>query len=235
MRFTPSQPQIDSIMSYAAARQPIEACGVIANGAFIPVTNKATDIDAFVMDMREFLALKKTGMAISAIVHSHVYAPPIPSPGDLAMCEATGLPWLIVGWPTGKFKVIEPSGYRAPLIGRAWAWGTHDCFGLVRDALKEMAGVEIQDFNRDWMWWEKGENIIEQQYESAGFIPVTGVWKHCDVIGMRIRSPVVNHVGIFLKPDVILHQLMGRPSVREIYGGVYLSATTLHLRHRELV
>lgn len=235
MTWQPSEEVIAAALKHAEACQPLESCGVVAGGSFFPVTNRATDFDTFVMDMREYLAIAKT-LSIEAIVHSHVYAQPQASEGDRAMCEATGKPWLIVSWPLGNHAVIEPCGYRAPLVGREWSWGTHDCFGLIRDGFKDYAGIEIPDFNREWMWWENGLDIIAEQFEGAGFVRVSDEWRHCDIIGMRIwPSKVVNHLGLFLYPDVILHQMLGRLSVREVYGGVYQMATVLHLRHRELV
>jgi hypothetical protein len=55
------------------------------------------------------------------------------------------------------------------------------------------------------------------------------------VFGMQIGAPVVNHLGIFLEPDILLHQLEDKLSVREIYGGVYQRATVLHLRHERML
>jgi proteasome lid subunit RPN8/RPN11 len=226
---------IEAALAHAEECQPLESCGVVADGEFFPITNRATDYDTFVMDMKEYLALAKEHV-IEAIVHSHVYGPPIASDADRAMCESTGKPWLIVSWPLGNYAVIEPSGWRAPLIGRKWAWGTHDCFGLIRDGLKDYAGLDLPDFDRRWLWWERGEDIITQQFKDAGFVEVNDEWRHCDVIGMRIwPSKVVNHLGLFLHPDVMLHQMLGRLSVREVYGGVYQQATVLHLRHETLL
>lgn len=236
MTWAPSETVLAAAQAHAAACQPIESCGVVADGSFRPVPNKATQHDTFVMDMRCYLAIERAAQDVEAIVHSHVYGPPLASDADRAMCEVVGKPWLIVSWPTGQHAVIEPCGFRAPLVGRKWAWGTHDCFGLLRDGFFEYTGILLPDFNRDWLWWERGENIIADQFEDAGFVAVDDAWRHCDVICMRIwPSKVVNHVGLFLAPDVILHQLMGRNSVREVYGGVYLSATMLHLRHRDLL
>lgn len=233
--FQPTNHQIAAALLHAADCEPLEACGVIADGQYFPLTNKATEHDAFVMDMRGFMAIK-ANHTIEAIVHSHVYLPPSPSDGDRAMCEKIGLPWLIVSWPLGRWEVLEPSGYRAPLVGRKWAWGTHDCFGLIRDGLHDHAGLDIPDFPRDWWWWNDGQNIIADQFEQAGFVrlPSGSRPKHCDVLGMRIRSPVVNHLGLFLEPDVILHQMLGRLSVREVYGGFLAQVTELHLRHKSL-
>ncbi len=232
--FQPTHDMIAAALKHAEACQPLESCGVVANGEFVPVANKATRYDTFVMDMHAYCALAREH-DIEAIVHSHVYALPTASDADRAMCEATGKPWLIVAWPLGTHAVIEPSGFRAPLIGRKWAWGTHDCFGCIRDGLHDYAGLDIADFERRWKWWEEGENIIVEQFAEAGFDVVDDEWRHCDVIGMRIwPSRVVNHLGLFLYPDVILHHPLGKLSVREVYGGVWQQATELHLRHRAL-
>lgn len=235
MTWAPSEKIVADALAHAASCQPLESCGVVVNGGFHPIPNHATEYDTFVMDMPAYVAAAKTGK-IEAIVHSHVYAPPQASDGDRAMCEATGLPWLIVAWPVGNHAVIEPNGYRAPLVGRKWAWGTHDCFGLIRDGFKDYSGIDMPDFNREWLWWDNGGNIIADQFAEAGFVAVSDDWRHCDVIGMQIwPSKVVNHLGLFLYPDVILHQMLGRLSVREVYGGLYAQATVLHLRHRDLL
>jgi proteasome lid subunit RPN8/RPN11 len=235
MTWTPTEQHIADALKHAAACDPLECCGVIADGVFMPITNNATDFDTFVMNMTEYLAIAKTHQ-IDAIVHSHIYAPPIPSEADKAMCEATGKPWLIISHPNGKWTVTEPSGYKAPLVGRQWAYGAHDCYGCVRDGFAFFSGVTIPDFPRDWLWWDNGENIIVEQFAEAGFREVSGEWRHCDVIGMQIwPAKVVNHLGLFVHPDIMLHHMFGRLSAREVYGGVYAMATVLHLRHEKFL
>ena len=235
-RFEPSIGALSAALLHAQESNPLEACGVIADGDYYPLINKATDHDTFVMDERGYIEVASEH-TVEAICHSHVYQPPVASDGDRAMCEKLGLPWLIMSWPTGKYSVIRPSGFRAPLVGRQWAWGTHDCFGLIKDGFEDYAGIRLPDFQRDWMWWNSGQNLIAEQYEQAGFVrlPQDGIPQHCDLIGMQINAPVVNHLGLFLHPDVILHQMMGRLSVRETYGGMYAHCTVLHLRHKNFM
>ena len=232
----PTQEQIDAALAHAGACEPLECCGVIAGGKYWPLRNTATRHDAFVMDRRG-LAEVSSMARIEAVVHSHVYQQPTASEGDRAMCEKTGLPWLIVSWPLGTHLVIEPCGYRAPLVGRQWAWGSHDCWGLVRDALKDFAGIDMPDFERDWEWWKNGGNTVNECWPKAGFVqmPDGEPLRHLDMIGMKLHAPVVNHLGVFLAPDILLHQQLGRLSVREPYGGLWLRCTVLHLRHGALL
>ena len=235
MTWRPDPGHIDAALHHAAATQPLECCGVIAGGRYWPLENHATDHDSFNMDMRGYVAIARRE-TIQAIVHSHINQSPHPSEADRAMCEKLGLPWLIVSWPSGDHAVVSPSGWRAPLIGRQWVWNSQDCLSLVRDALWAKAGLSIPDFDRDWNWWKDGDDLIQWHFRDAGFLvmPVGTPPKHCDVFGMQIGAPVVNHLALFLEPDRILHQLMGRLSQRQLYDGFFQKATRLHLRHEAL-
>jgi proteasome lid subunit RPN8/RPN11 len=186
------------------------------------------------MDMRGYIAIEREHR-VEAIVHSHVGWTPHPSDADRAMCEKIGKPWLIVSVPSGAWTVVEPSGWHAPLVGRSWVWGCQDCLAVVRDGLREHAGIVVPDFDRAWEFWKDGQDLIARQFESTGFraLPAGTPPKHCDVFGIQMPgSPVVNHLALFLAPDLILHQLVGRPSRRELYDGRWQGLTMLHLRHR---
>lgn len=235
--YSPPQTVIDAALDHARSEAPRECCGVVLGGTYHPMVNKALDDNLFQMDGQAYRALDASG-AVEAIVHSHVYLQPIASDADRASCEATGKPWVIVSWPLGTYAVIEPSGFRAPLLGREWAWGVHDCFGLVRDGLAEYAGIHIPNFDRDWKFWTDARNdLIERQFEDAGFARLAPGSKpqQCDVLGMRVHGKVVNHLALFLEPDRILHQMSGRQSTVDVYGGTYQQLTELHLRHRQLM
>jgi len=225
--------QLADIHRAAEARQPAEMCGVIADGRFIEIRNQVDTVGHFIMDPRDYIA-KTKGLKVEAIVHSHVYEQPLASDADRTGCEQTGVPWVIFSWPNATYSVVEPCGYMAPLVGRNWAHGTHDCYGLLVDAFKSYAGLVLPHFDRSVEWWKHGGNIIAEQFAQAGFEQVSDDPRHLDVMVMQIRSPVPNHIGIFLQPDVILHQLSGRLSRRDVYGGMFATSTVLHLRHKEL-
>jgi proteasome lid subunit RPN8/RPN11 len=230
--WAPQPNVVAAALDHAAACVPKESCGVVADGAYWPLDNRATEFDSFIMDRRGYCRID-AAHRVEAIVHSHVLLPPIASEADCAMCEKLGLPWLIVSHPGGRWTVIEPAGWQAPLIGRQWAWGTQDCYGLVRDGLRAFTGIALPDFPRDWQWWKDGGDMIAEHFAPSGFRPMPEETppQHCDVMAMRIRSPVANHLALFQAPDRILHQMLGRLSVRELYDGFYQDATVLHLRH----
>lgn len=232
----PAASAVRAALAHAGQSAPAECCGVIVEGAYVPLENRATRFDSFVMDMRGFIAATRASPA-EAIVHSHVGAPPQPSPADRAMCEKLGLPWLIISWPSGAWQVVEPCGFAAPLTGRTFAHGVHDCFSIIRDGLQRYAGIGIPDYERDWNWWNDGADLIAGQFAAAGFtlLPPGTPPKHCDVFGMRTPgAPVVNHLALFIAPDLILHQPAGRLSRQQLYDGAYQRMTALHLRHGAL-
>jgi proteasome lid subunit RPN8/RPN11 len=236
MTWRPTEPQLADALVHAERSAPRESCGVIAGNFYRPVENRATEHDSFVMDMRRYCEIARREK-IEAIVHSHVDLPPFPSEADRTICEKLGLPWLIVSWPSSQWQVIEPCGFSAPLVGRHWAWGAQDCLAIIRDGLKHHAGIAVPDFDRDWNFWKRGEDLIARHFREAGFValPENTPPKHCDVFGMQMPgSPVVNHLALFLAPDLILHQLMGQLSRRQLYDGFFQRSTVLHLRHEAL-
>lgn len=238
MTFEVTQDQIDSILEWSETKVPYEACGVIADGKFWPCNNLMHGrINSFILDPKDYLAIAKH-FKVEAIVHTHVEIPPAASDPDRTGCEKIQLPYVIVSWPTGQYCVIEPCGYIAPLEGRVWGYGTHDCLALVRDALKIYGNIDMPDYDREeWEWWKKGGNYLEERFEQAGFVrmPQGTIPRQLDVFGIMLNSKVVNHLAVFLEPDTMLHQLQEQMSVKQQYGGVYQKATKLHLRHKSMV
>jgi proteasome lid subunit RPN8/RPN11 len=233
MSWRPTPDHVVDALAHARRAAPAECCGAIAGGFYRPLANLATEHDSFVMDMRGFIAATRQHRA-EAIVHSHVDHLPTPSEADRAMCEKLGLPWLIVSHPSGTWTVIEPCGWKAPLVGRQWAWGTQDCFGIVRDGLKTFAGIAIPDFGHDWNFWKEGGDPVGAHFAEAGFrvLPPGTPPRHCDVLGMKMPgSPVVSHLALFLEPDIILHQMAGRLSRRDLFDGLFQKLTFRHFRH----
>lgn len=234
MMIEPSVLQL--IKDHAGRDMPREACGVIivykGKQRYIPCANLSDEQEHFLMDPLDYAKAEDQGDII-VIVHSHPYTPPMPSEADRAGIESSGLPWLILNTVSGEHTITGPSGYVAPLYGRQFVHGIHDCYGLARDLYKQELGLEIPDFFRQPEWWHKGEDLLTQNLESAGFqvVPTTALREYDGVI-MQISASVPNHVGVYLPGNQLAHHFSGRLSTRDVYGYFWRDHTVKVVRHR---
>jgi proteasome lid subunit RPN8/RPN11 len=252
-----------AIERHALADYPREACGLLlavrGREHYRPCRNLAEGTGQFRLAADDWAAAEDAG-EILAVVHSHPDAPVTPSQADRVACEATGVPWYIVGvradTATGSAPRIDglhrftPTGWRAPLVGRAFFHGVLDCYALVRDYFARERGITLPDFERRDDWWLQGDDLYMRHFAEAGFAPLPqgAPLRPSDVILMQVRpSPQANHAAVFLgdsilaeAPDLhplagaMLHHLYGRLSERAVYGGHWLECTRLVIRHREL-
>ena len=140
---------------------------------------------------------------VVAIVHSHPDATSRPSPHDLAMCEASGLPWHILSWPEGDLRTIAPQS-NIPLLGRPFVHGAWDCWQVCADWYQREWGLEFERFAREDGWWEQvdGPSLYEQHFQAAGFCPVDQ--PRGDMIVFEVgRTQHPNHA-IYLGTDAAL-------------------------------
>lgn len=242
-----------AVQAHAAAEYPRECCGlIIANGRrhrYIACENTAAEPgEEFRISPDQYAAAEDQGEVIG-IVHSHPDATSRPSPRDLAMCEATGLPWHILSWPEGDLRSITPTGH-TPLLGRPFVHGAWDCWQVCADWYRREWRLEFPAYIREEGWWERadGPSLYEQAYEEAGFYQVSQP-ERGDMIVMAVgRTAHPNHAGIYLGSDAqlageqaqvygpgpfLLHHLFGRPSEVIVFGGPWLDRTRLVLRHQK--
>lgn len=225
-----------AIFDHAAREVPREACGLVlvkgGRASYHPCRNLAQSNDQFVLAPEDYAHAEECG-DIVAIVHSHPNASANPSQADRVACEASGLPWHIVGIPSGVWAYIEPCGYLAPLVGREWAHGVLDCYSLIRDWYRIERGIELRDFHRDDEWWTRGENLYLDNFQQAGFRRLADGedLQVGDGILMQVLSNVPNHAAVYLGDGIILHHLHGRLSSRDVYGGYWLKHTALVVRY----
>ncbi|MGZ3743535.1 MAG: C40 family peptidase [Pseudobdellovibrionaceae bacterium] len=234
-----NQENRDKFLAHARTVIPKEACGllIIEKGreTLVICKNISAYDQQFIIDPIDFVMAEDRGEVI-AVVHSHPMNSPQPSQADKVSCGQTNLKWHIVGALTGDWVTIEPTAYKAPLIGREWCHGLLDCYSLIRDYYKEELNIEIPDYDRDFEWWAKGKNLYEENFKNAGFVevPFEKIRRH-DVILMQILSPVINHGGIYLGGDQFLHHVHNRLSSRDVYGGYWFKHSIKIVRHRSLM
>ena len=225
-------------LQHALAEAPQEACGlvVVIKGRehYRPCKNLATDQNFFVLDPQDYADAEDAG-EIVAVFHSHPQSPAQASQADLVACEKSGLEWYICNPGTGLWCKFSPTGYQQPLIGRQWVWGVSDCWTLARDWYKEAWDLTLPDWKRPTTMLEFYEApMFESCYEEAGFIDM-GIQspEEGDLIFMSIDgSRGLNHVGVYVGEQRLLHHLCNRLSSRDIWGGYYQKACGLIVRHR---
>lgn len=244
---------LSAMAAHATAQYPKEACGlVLAIGRkqkYFPCRNTATEPnEEFRIDPEEYATAEDIGEVIG-ICHSHPDATSRPSPRDLAMCEATAMPWHIISWPEGDLRTVVPTG-SVPLLTRPFVHGAWDCWAICAEWYQREWGLEFEAFQRADGWWESKDNasLYEANYEAAGFYKVDQP-RRGDMIVMEVgRTVFPNHAGIYLGADpalpgeesntfgsgpFLLHHLYGRPSEIIVFGGPWYDRTRLILRHKD--
>lgn len=224
-------------IEHAKMAYPREACGllVIRKGreVYFPCRNIGVGTDQFVIHPEDYAQAYAEG-EIVGVVHSHPNLPPTPSQADLVACEASGLPWHIVGIPNEIWVSIKPTGYVAPLVGRVWSHGVLDCYSLIQDWFQANRGMMLPSFPRFDEWWKRGENLYLDNFASVGFVAIDAADLEAgDCFLMQVASPVPNHAAVYLGDGLILHHLQGRLSSRDVYGGYWKKITTHTLRYIE--
>ena len=217
---------------------PSEVCGLVVvikgRKRYIKCKNVAANTyDHFIIDPIDYADAEDKG-TIFGVFHSHPYQTPFPSSADKTACEISKKVWYIYGGALGQWHEFEPSGYKAPLIGRHYAFGVHDCWTLVKDYY-ESVGINL----RDWKRPRDPDSFRENPYFDKCFVD-TGFrelnsdeeLEHGDSILMAINSRGLNHVGVFLLPQqMILHHIEGRLSSKDFYGEWLVKCTGKRLRY----
>ena len=226
-----------AIMAHAEAEFPRECCGVVAQKSrvekYFPCRNiTALPEEQFELSPEDYATAEDWG-TITAIVHSHPGdgATTQPSELDMLQCDAHGIPWVIASWPEGDIRTIMPRGER-PLEGRAFVLGHADCWSLVMDWHRQQ-GIELKNYSIDRLWWEKGENLYMDNWYAEGFREVSEP-RPGDMVMMQVSASVVNHAGILLEGNQLLHHLYGQLSCKTPYGGYLRDRTIKIVRHKDL-
>ncbi|WP_153135182.1 C40 family peptidase [Paraburkholderia agricolaris] len=240
----------NAIAEHALAEYPRECCGLLvlkgAHEVYVPCRNIAPKpTDDFKLAPEDYARAEDMGR-IAAVVHSHPGASARPSGADRKMCEQSGIDkWVIVSLGVqgdGSIALDDwfefgPTGYVAPLIGRQFVHGVHDCYDLIRSYYQLERGVMLPDFERPDNWWDDGvSNLYLDNFDKAGFVDMgqDAEIEVGDVLLMQIRSKngAPNHAGVYLGDNVLLHHMYGQLSGRTVWGGMWAHCLRTVLRYR---
>lgn len=236
---------------HAISEFPNEACGfILKDGAFFPCKNISPEPrNNFIVDEDEEVYER----GIVAFLHSHtpgepdergIVQPvaPYPSKADMQSQMDCAYPW---GISVCDGEVVTAPLWfgdqvkKRPLIGRVFVHGIWDCYSLVRDWHMEEHGIILPDYARDYLWWgtdeEPGEDMYEKYFKEAGFNrvyrdngPLVG-----DCFICRIKSPVLNHAGVYIGDSHLLHHVTGYLSMRSPVSRWHSKLDFL-VRHKDL-
>lgn len=252
----PTTAMIAEIQKQAILAFPKEACGLIIkmprNKMKVVTCRNTSEMPEhfFVMEPADIIAAEEMGESV-AIWHSHTMTGNNASEADMAGCEATELPWLIiavrpadeaiegVNWHVSDLNVITPSGFEMPYLERPYVFGVFDCWLLCRDYLKREYGVALDVLPELHVprWWEGDVDILGDNYKSQGLVRLEEETepKPGDIFFMQFGRKFPNHCAVYIGDDMIIHHQQDRLSCRAIYGGSFAKHTTHHLRHKDLM
>jgi proteasome lid subunit RPN8/RPN11 len=229
----------DDALKHAKAEDPRESCGllVIVKGKekYWPCENLAVNPkDQFILNPINWAEAEDKGGEIIGVIHSHPTTSPQLSDADKTACEQSNLKWYVVQPNLEKWVEYDPCGYKAPLIGRTWVWGVQDCWSLCRDYYKEELGIELVDWDRpndpnDFI----KRPMFDACFEATGFreLKPDEDLKKGDLLLMSISSTGLNHIGVYLGQQILLHHLQNRLSSRDLLDEWLLNCVGRRIRY----
>lgn len=254
----------DDAKAHARAQFPKESCGVIAGGVYYELKNVADhpstheednehcdcQLCSFRIDPAAYAPFAAGSAGeLQFIVHSHPNGPFYPSRADMESQAQTNVPWAILA--LDEERVGNPIMWGddlpiAPLVGREFMHGVHDCYSLIRDAYRlgkdELAKqnvldwpfepLKLMDMPRQDSWWDGDADLYMENFVKAGFRQITvDEARPGDVFLMKIRSSKFNHGGLLINDGLVLHHLPSRLSRREP-AGLWGRQAGVWLRHQ---
>ena len=234
---------IKQAIEHAKTKCPEEMCGLIGvlkgKIKYIECDNISEEKEKYFVINPIDYANAEDKMEITHIVHSHPNVNPEPSQADLVAIEKGDLPWVIVNPRTGQHTITEPSGYLAPMVGREFSFGILDCYSIIKDHYESELDIDMPDPVRTDKFWERGENLYVDNFESAGFKRVKFDSVHDlkvnDIVIMMAASSIPNHAAVYLGNGKMIHHVQGRLSSIDMYGGYWLKHTWGIVRHEDFL
>lgn len=210
---------------HAEEQYPLESCGYYRRSddtiSYVPCRNAHDEPEeAYEIDDADFARDFAAGR-VAAVIHSHPEGPEYPTSDDMASCEELDVPYVIIPVfqktssdgdviaADRSFTLGDPDV--PELIGRPFRHGVTDCYSLIKDWYLLERNVRLPEYPRDWAWWDGDEDLYTMFFAEAGFRPLRSgeIPREGDVFLACVRSKRINHGGIYLGNDLILHHTTG--------------------------
>lgn len=214
------QAEIDKWNEHCLKCYPEEACAIVVKGKVKPMKNVAENpLETFTIDLKQYFKYKDT---LEGVIHSHPYKLSdkangdrrVPSDSDLKGQYNTAVWWGISATEGEGVSDILWYGFDSglPYEGREFIYNVYDCFELVKDYYTREYNHTMNQYIRQWDWFVT-QNLFEENFEREGFkeVSIDDIQKD-DVVMMDIKSDTINHIGVYLGDDQILHHLANRLS-----------------------
>jgi proteasome lid subunit RPN8/RPN11 len=217
---SPQRPAAWTDAAHEAAKQhtadayPQEAVGIVEGGQYVRLDNRSTDPTKDVaLSDEDLLRVAKA----EVFFHSHPDGVGSPSASDMRYQMQLAIPFVVMCWPLYDVFWWGDQLTPAPLIGRGFRHGVHDCYSLLRDYYVEKFGVRLIDEPRDWNWWDdkQGLDLYRQHFDAAGFrvIDKREATQVGDGLLMSFNYRVPMHGAVVWDNDLILHHPAGMKPV----------------------
>jgi proteasome lid subunit RPN8/RPN11 len=198
--------------AHTAEVYPAEAVGIVVGGAYQRLDNHSSTPTKDVLLDDEAL-LRVAGAEL--FFHSHPDGLGCPSESDMAYQEQLDIPFVVMVWPLYDVFWWGDTLEGAPLLGRGFRHGVHDCYSLLRDYYWLERKVRLPDQPRDWNWWDPKygahRDLYRDYFDAAGFerIPVNAATEPGDGIMLAFNYKVPMHGMVVWDRELLLHHPAG--------------------------
>jgi cell wall-associated NlpC family hydrolase len=207
---------------------PNEAAGMVWEGQYVRLENRSTTpTDDVVLSDADLVAVSDADV----FFHSHPDGLPCPSASDMIYQQQLGIPFVITTWPVPDFFAFGDGLPKAPLLGRAFRHGVHDCYSLMRDWYLERHGdMGFPDQPRDWEWWRgKNKNLYMDGFTALGFESISPqeAIEPGDVLLFNMLFTMPMHGAVVVDRHLLMHHGAGQRA----YDRTRLSVMVPRLRY----
>lgn len=233
---------------HAVMEFPYESCGLVIGGKYYPCKNVAKEKkNSFSISKEEYMSKVAQFGDVELVVHSHPGGKDYPSRSDMVSQASTNTPFVIISTNGDVASLACQWGDTLPitdLIGRPFMHGVSDCYSLIRDIYRmgkdecakqsilwPLESIILPEVPRDDAWWELGKDLYADNFSKFGFEQVFDP-KPGDIFLIKLKSDKLNHGGVLLSDNQILHHLPTRPSRREP-SGIWARGVDMWLRRKE--